>query len=168
MRYHRNSSLSLCSWLLHTGINRKESANETNWVVCVSWKEQPVLSRTPSYSSVTGCLLSGLLFFSQPWLERGKVNQWKLFFPSSFPQDIPLLFSTLEAELGDSAQSQPALWCRVCTRDVPGFSGWFLFYLQLRRKKSSFFCKFLNSQAPRETSSQLILVQKAHCRLSLL
>lgn len=123
MRYYRNSSLtrSLCIWLLHTGINRKEAANETNWVVCVLWKEQPVLSQAPSHSSVTGWLLSGLLFFSLLWLDPGKVNNRELFFPS-FPQDILLLFSTLEAELGwdDPAQSQPALWCRVCTQDVHG------------------------------------------------
>lgn len=58
----------------HTSINRKETANETNWVVCALWKEQSVLSSTPSHSSLTGWRLSGLLFFPLPWLEPGNAN----------------------------------------------------------------------------------------------
>lgn len=67
-------SPSLSLWLFQAGINRKESANETNCVVCVLWKEQPVLSWVPAHGAVTGWLLSGVLFVWLLWLELGKVS----------------------------------------------------------------------------------------------
>ena len=131
-------------WLLQAGINRKESANETNWVVCVLWKEQPVLSRAPSHCSVTGCLLSGLLFLSALWLEPGRANNFqkkknkknKKAPLTSPPPPLPLFlrtypccFQLLEAELGwdDPAQSHTAHQSCTCALDVhcvPGFRPW--------------------------------------------
>lgn len=91
----------LSLWLFQAGINRKESANETNCVVCVLWKEQPVLSWVPAHGAVTGWLLSGVLFVWLLWLELGKVsNSPPSPTPSFSPGHTLVVFKLRVAEPG--------------------------------------------------------------------
>lgn len=74
--------------------------------------------RAPSHSSLTGWLLSGLLSFSPLWLEPGNANDEKLLFPL-FLRTYPCCFQVESRQSWAEAiqQSQPALWCCVCTQD---------------------------------------------------
>lgn len=111
-------SCSLCIWLLHSGINRKEAANETNCVVCVFYEKNSLccLGSLPQLSDWLAPKWSAFLLWA---LIGARECQWLKNFFSLFSSGPTLVVFKLRAGRAGLRQSSTVTACTLVPYLLP-------------------------------------------------